>query len=70
LVEVHLIFPAGTSLVEAHRQATAIERVIEGAIEPRASVTTHLECITDHDDLHQHSRRRFSEGRVPRGPDR
>jgi len=54
-VEVHLIFPAGTSLVDAHRQATAIERVIERTIEPRAHVTTHLESVTDHDDLHGHS---------------
>jgi cation diffusion facilitator family transporter len=53
-VEAHLIFPAGTSLVDAHREATAIERVIEQAVPPRAYVTTHLESIADHDELHTH----------------
>jgi len=53
-VEMHLIFPDGTSLVDAHREATAIERLIEQAIQPRAFVTTHLESIADHDELHPH----------------
>lgn len=51
-VEVHLLFPAGASLTNAHRVATEIERVVEGALEPRAHVTTHLECASDHADLH------------------
>lgn len=53
-VEVHLIFPDGTSLVDAHREATAIERLVEQAIRPRAFVTTHLESMADHDQLHTH----------------
>lgn len=51
-VEVHLLFPAGLSLSEAHRLATAIEWVIEGSLEPRAYVTSHLECASDHGELH------------------
>ena len=51
-VEVHLVFPAGSSLAQAHRDATRVERVIEDSLEPRANVTTHLECASDHDDLH------------------
>lgn len=51
-VEVHLLFPDGTALAEAHRTATAIEQVIESSLEPRAHVTTHLECQGDHDALH------------------
>jgi cation diffusion facilitator family transporter len=51
-VEVHLLFPDGTALAEAHRNATAIEHVIESSLEPRAHVTSHLECQSDHDDLH------------------
>ncbi len=51
-VEVHLLFPAEISLKDAHRQATEIERVIEGTLEPRAHVTTHLESRADHDILH------------------
>ncbi len=53
-VEVHLLFPAGTSLAHAHRMATDIERVIESSLEPRAYVTTHLECTSDHAVLHPH----------------
>jgi cation diffusion facilitator family transporter len=51
-VEVHLIFPKGVSLEDAHRTATAIERTVEEALEPRAYVTTHLECAASHDELH------------------
>lgn len=51
-VEVHLLFPDGTSLSDAHRTATGIELVIEQSLEPRAFVTTHLECAADHDALH------------------
>ena len=51
-VEVHLLFPDGTSLSDAHRTATAIEQVIERSLEPRAYVTTHLECASDHDLIH------------------
>lgn len=51
-VEMHLIFPANTSLAEAHRTATQIERAIETTLRPRAHVTSHLECHSDHDELH------------------
>lgn len=51
-IELHLLFPAGISLAEAHRKATEIERRLEAEIAPRASVTTHLECQADHDALH------------------
>jgi divalent metal cation (Fe/Co/Zn/Cd) transporter len=51
-VEVHLVFPEGTLLQNAHRMATAIERVIEKSLEPRAFVTTHLESASDHGELH------------------
>ncbi len=53
-VEVHLLFPDASSLAEAHRIATDIERVIEVSLEPRAYVTTHLECASDHELLHPH----------------
>lgn len=51
-VELHLLFPEGTPLREAHRTATAIEQVIEQSLRPRAHVTSHLECEEDHDALH------------------
>ena len=51
-VEVHLLYPRKTTLAEAHRMATEIERAIEKAIELHVCVTTHLECISDHAALH------------------
>jgi cation diffusion facilitator family transporter len=55
-VEVHLLFPDGLSLADAHRTATEIETIVEGSLEPRAYVTTHLESACDHADLHPHER--------------
>lgn len=51
-VEVHLLFPAGAVLAEAHRTATEIERVVETTLEPRARMTSHLESASDHEELH------------------
>lgn len=53
-VEVHLLFPPGVALVDAHRVATEIEEVLEGSLQPSAYVTTHLECASDHAHLHPH----------------
>lgn len=55
-VELHLLFPEGASLAAAHRTATEIERTIERSLESRAYVTTHLECASDHQELHPHER--------------
>lgn len=62
-VEVHLVFPEGISLADAHATATAIERVVEESLEHRAYVTTHLECAANHDELHP-------DGHRDQGPDR
>lgn len=51
-VEVHLLFPEGTSLADAHRMATEIERTIAESLETRAYVTTHLECAATHAESH------------------
>lgn len=55
-VEVHLLFPDGVSLADAHRRATAIERTVEQSLTPRALVTTHLESASDHGELHPEER--------------
>ena len=55
-MEVHLVFPEGVSLTDAHREATRIEQVLEASLEPRGHVTTHLESAADHDELHPHER--------------
>jgi cation diffusion facilitator family transporter len=51
-VEVHFLFPDGVLLRDAHRLATEIEQVVETSLEPRAHVTSHLECQADHDEVH------------------
>ena len=55
-VVIHLVFPADTLLAQAHREATRIEQFIQESLEPRAYVTTHLECASDHDELHPDER--------------
>lgn len=52
-IDVHLVFPAGVLLSDAHRTATAIENCLETTIQPSAHVTTHLESALDHDVLHR-----------------
>jgi cation diffusion facilitator family transporter len=51
-IDVHLVFPGGVLLSDAHETATRIEQSICREIEPRAHVTTHLESALDHDKLH------------------
>ncbi len=53
-LEVHLLFPKGVSLEEAHRTATLIEERLEESLKPRAFVTTHMEPAASHDSLHTH----------------
>lgn len=53
-VEVHLLFPDDISLRDAHRTATAIEHAVQSSVENPVLITTHLECLGDHDELHQH----------------
>ena len=65
-VDVHLVFPADLSLAQAHIQATHIEQVVQGSLEPRAYVTTHLESVTDHDELHPDERPDGCPQRKPR----
>lgn len=51
-IEVHLLFPQEVPIGEAHRTATMIEQVIEESLEPAAYVSTHLEAIEDHREVH------------------
>ncbi|MBE7495552.1 MAG: cation transporter [Verrucomicrobiaceae bacterium] len=53
-VEVHLLFPDDVSLRDAHRTATQIEHAVQGSVDRPVLITTHLECLGDHDELHQH----------------
>lgn len=51
-VELHFLFPEGFLLADAHRVATRIEQVIQRTLQPKAHVTSHMECQGDHDALH------------------
>jgi cation diffusion facilitator family transporter len=51
-VDVHLLFPDDILLREAHRISTDIERAVIQTTKHRVQITTHLECVGDHDELH------------------
>jgi cation diffusion facilitator family transporter len=52
-IDLHLLFPADTSIERAHRQATEIEAVIQDELAVPATITTHLESIEEHEEVHQ-----------------
>ena len=52
-VELHLLFPAETTIDVAHGHATTIEASIKSALPGPVTVTTHLEPRELHDDVHQ-----------------
>lgn len=49
--DIHLVFPAGITLTSAHRLATQIENLAAKNI-PNLKLDSHLECASDHDQLH------------------
>jgi len=51
-VEFHLLFPKGTSLESAHSLATKIEEKIQHDSTMRTEVTSHLETLEDHHEVH------------------
>ena len=53
-VEVHLLFADDILLRDAHRAATEIERAVQAQVDRPVLITTHLECLGDHDELHSH----------------
>jgi cation diffusion facilitator family transporter len=52
IIEVHLLFPDSMKLGEAHRLATQVEERMEGDLEMPVEVTTHLESLEDHSQVH------------------
>jgi len=52
LVEVHLLFPHGTPVGEAHRIATQVEERLPEGLGVPAEVITHLESLEDHASVH------------------
>jgi cation diffusion facilitator family transporter len=51
-VEVHLLFPTGVPLEEAHAAATAVEEALQDALPVAARVLTHIEPAAAHDVAH------------------
>ena len=54
-VDVHLLFPDSMTIMEAHRLATEVERAIEAELNTSTHVTTHLEPMEDHLNIHPES---------------
>jgi len=53
LIEVHLLFPHKTEVGEAHRLATQVEERLSVELGVPAEVTTHLESLEDHSEVHR-----------------
>lgn len=52
IIEVHLLFPDKMNLGQAHRLATQVEERLAVDLEMPAEVTTHLESLEDHSEVH------------------
>lgn len=53
IIEVHLLFPQTMALGEAHRLATFVEERVAVDLGAPAEVTTHLEALEDHSEVHR-----------------
>jgi cation diffusion facilitator family transporter len=53
IIEVHLLFPHTMAVGEAHRQATMLEERLTMDLEVPAEITTHLESLEDHAEVHR-----------------
>jgi cation diffusion facilitator family transporter len=53
IIEVHLLFPHTMQVGEAHRLATILEERLTMDLEVPAEVTTHLESLEDHSQVHR-----------------
>ena len=52
IIEVHLLFPHAMGVGEAHRMATILEERLTMDLKVPAEVTTHLESLEDHSEVH------------------
>lgn len=51
-IEVHLLLPYQTPLGEAHHSATKVEVLLEKALPYPVYISTHLEAMEDHQEIH------------------
>lgn len=52
IIEIHLLFPQSMALGEAHRLATLVEERLTVDLAMPSEVTTHLESLEDHSEVH------------------
>ena len=52
MVELHLLFPYGCPVGEAHNRATKLEERLPGILGVPTEVLTHLEALEDHGEVH------------------
>jgi cation diffusion facilitator family transporter len=52
-VDYHLLYPEDALLRDAHESATEIEAVLSKALHRPARITSHLEPVTGHDEIHE-----------------
>lgn len=52
-IEVHLLFPFEVPVGTAHELATHLEEQLKAALDQPAEITTHLEALEDHSDIHE-----------------
>jgi cation diffusion facilitator family transporter len=52
-VEIHLLFPYGVAVGEAHARATQLEESLPRVLGVPAHVITHLESAEDHHEIHR-----------------
>jgi len=53
IIEIHLLFPQTMALGEAHRLATVVEERLTLDLGMPSEVTTHLESLEDHSEVHR-----------------
>jgi cation diffusion facilitator family transporter len=51
-IEFHLLFPKGTLLEDAHKNATELEIILKKNLNYQANITSHLEPSELHDEVH------------------
>lgn len=51
-IEFHLLFPVATLLEDAHRTSTEIEKRLYAQMGSTVHITTHLEPLEQHDEIH------------------
>ena len=52
-IEFHLLFPKGTLLEDAHKDATELELTLKKSLNAQANIISHLEPSELHDEIHK-----------------